>query len=373
MAKGAACNGSAGGTRHNGPEKAGRRDEPEVPPLSAASTAGIHQSDPPGSHLPHAAGTLGLSSVSTRFTAWQHNLASERPLSPVSRLAVAVGSLALALLAHLALRGQGSVPVIVTGAAILLLSAVPALSWLIKPVVAYAGVWIVFNLARAKADNTAWAGEVIGFVPRIEGSLFGGRLPSAVLQREFYGPGSPDRFDYDWTAIYLSFFIVPHLVALILLWRDRRMFWHYTIATGVLFVLALGGFFIIPTSPPWMVTGAVPGAGFSEIGRVTKEVLDGMNLPVRLFNQSENARGRMSEVRLEPNSIAAMPSIHFAITALTTFVARGPGRILYGAALVYTCLQGQGSGVSRHGARAEQGTRVHRGAPRMAAGTTHVE
>lgn len=261
-------------------------------------------------------------------------------MKPASRLAIAVGSLALALLAHLALRGQAGIPVVASAATILLLSAVPTLSWLVKPVVAYVGVWLVFNLARAKADNTAWADEIIGFVPRVEAGLFGGRLPSAFLQREFYGPGRPDRFDYGWTTVYLSFFIVPHLVALILLWRDRRTFWQYTIATGVLFVLALGGFFITPTSPPWMVTEAVPEASFSQIERVTKDTLDHIDLPVRVFNQSEDARGRTSEVRLEPNPIAAMPSIHFAATALTAFVARRSGRSVYGVALVYTCMMG---------------------------------
>jgi len=281
-----------------------------------------------------------LSSVSWRVTACQQHLVSERPLKRSSRLVIAFGCLALALLAHLALRGQGGIPVVVAAATILLLSAVPTLSWLVKPVVAFAGVWIVFNLARARADNTAWADEVIGFVPRVEADLLGGRLPSAVLQHEFYGPGGPDRFDYAWTVVYLSFFIIPHLVALILLWRDRRTFWHYTIATGVLFALALGGFFITPTSPPWMVTEAVPEAGFSQIERVTKDTLDHIDLPVRVFNQSEDARGRMSEVRLEPNSIAAMPSIHFAVTALTAFVTRRFGRIVYGVALVYTCMMG---------------------------------
>jgi len=207
-------------------------------------------------------------------------------LRPGSRLAIAVGSLAVALLAYLALGGQGGVPIVVAAATLLVLSAVPAVSWLVKPVVAYAGIWIVFNLARARADNTAWADAVIGFVPRIEADLFGGRLPSAILQGEFHGPGGPDRFDYGWTAIYLSFFVVPHLVALILLWRDRRTFWHYAIATGVLFALALVGFFLIPTSPPWMVTEAVPEADFAQIERVTKDALDRIDLPVRVFSQS---------------------------------------------------------------------------------------
>jgi membrane-associated phospholipid phosphatase len=267
-------------------------------------------------------------------------LASEQPLPPASRLAIMVGSLAIALLAHLVTGGQWSVTLSGTAAIILVLSALPALSWLVKPVVTYLGIWLLFNLARARADNTAWADQVLGFVPRLEAQLIGGRLPSAVLQDRFYDPGAPGYFDYGWTGVYLSFFVVPHLVALILLWRDRETFWHYVSATGVLFTLALGGFFLMPTSPPWMVTEAVPEADFSEIRRITEEVLIRVDLPVRLFNHSENGTGRMSEVRLEPNSIAAMPSIHFAVTALMAYIARRSGPILYGAALVYTCLMG---------------------------------
>lgn len=43
---------------------------------------------------------------------------------------------------------------------------------------------------------------------------------------------------------------------------------------------------------------------------------------------------------MEPNPIAAMPSIHFAATALIIFPARHAGRALYYAAIVYTLLMG---------------------------------
>lgn len=115
MAKGAVCSGSAGGTRHNGLEQAGRRNERDVLPPSTASTAGINQGGPAGSHPRRAAGTLHVSSVSTRLTAWQYNLASERPLRPGSRLALVAGSLAIALLAHLVLGGQWGVTLGVAG------------------------------------------------------------------------------------------------------------------------------------------------------------------------------------------------------------------------------------------------------------------
>lgn len=256
------------------------------------------------------------------------------------RLAIAFVTLFAAWLAHIVVEGQWSAMIYGAAGIILALSLAPGLLWLVKPVVTHLGLWLVFNLVRATADDTAWADRVMSLVPRFETKLAGGRLPSAVLQGEFYDPRAVDAFDYGWTVVYLSFFIIPHLAALMLLWRDRRTFWHYVLATGILFLLALIGFFITPTAPPWMVTEAVPEAGFPEVRRVTEEVLLHMDIPVRLFDHPEDGSGRTGEVRLEPNSIAAMPSIHFAVTVLLAYVARKTSVILYGPALVYTCLMG---------------------------------
>jgi len=177
-------------------------------------------------------------------------------------------------------------------------------------------------------------------VPRLEAWLAGGQLPSGVLQRTFAESGMIDCLDHALTAIYLSFFIVPHLVGALLLWRDRPAFWRFLGATAALFTLALAGFFLIPTSPPWLVTESVPEAGFADIRRITEDVLREWDLPVQLFN-SANARGvRASQVRMEPNPIAAMPSIHFAVTALVACVAWRSGTWRAGAVFIYTCLMG---------------------------------
>ena len=108
----------------------------------------------------------------------------------------------------------------------------------------------------------------------------------------------------------------------------------------MLFALALAFFFIIPTSPPWMVTGAVPGANFVEMWRITEDVLARMELPIGIFQTTEVDGIQAREVRVEPNPIAAMPSIHFASTALIAFPAWGSGAILFGAAVLYTGLMG---------------------------------
>ncbi len=264
-------------------------------------------------------------------------LQARHPRKRSGRLLIVLFSIALALVTAVA---GGRWIWLVGGAAALisLLSLVPPLSRLVKPICAYIGVWLVFNYLRAYGDDTIWANDVLSFVPRIEAWLFGGRLPSTVLQERFFRSSAIDSYDYGWTIVYLSFFIAPHLAAVLLLWRNRSLFWHYLLATAVLFALALLGFFAIPTSPPWLVTEAVPEAGFAQIWRITQEVLSGLDLPFRLFNTGQGETMHISEVRLEPNAIAAMPSIHFASTVLIVFPARSAGRLWAGVTTAYAAL-----------------------------------
>ena len=279
-------------------------------------------------------------SVPATFSACRSLLRPRRPTTPAARLLVVAASIVLALVVDAITGGRWRW--LVAGAAALtsILALLPRLSWLVKPVAAYAGIWLGFNLARAWADGTPWAAAALGLVPRLEASLFAGRLPTAALQERFYDPPPLAWYDYGWTAVYLSFFVAPHLVAVLLLWRDRRRFWRYALAMGLLFAAALVGFFAIPTAPPWLVADAVPGAGFPQVRRVTEEVLGGLDLPVRLFNQGQLGSAPASEVRFEPNPVAAMPSIHFAATALLVFPTRRSGRLLTGAAVLYAGLMG---------------------------------
>lgn len=241
---------------------------------------------------------------------------------------------------HTLTGGQWTAILFGAAAVTAVLALTPPLSWLVKPVGTYLGLWLGFNLARAYADDTGWADRVLGLVSRLEAWLGGGRLPSAVLQERFYDAGNLDQWDYGLTLVYLSFFVVPYVVAILLLWKNRRLFWRYVLATTMLFVLALVGFYAIPASPPWLVTEMVPTGEFPQVLRVTEEVLASLDLPFRLFNHQDDAGMRMSKVRFEPNPIAAMPSIHFAATFLLIFPARKVGKAVFGAAILYACLMG---------------------------------
>ncbi len=281
-----------------------------------------------------------VSAATSRSTAFQQFLTPDGPVTTSSRLKIVAAFAVLTLAAHVISGGRWTSILAGATSILFVFSFIPKLSALVGPVAAYAGVWFVFNILRAKANDTPWADDVMGFVPRLEAWLGGGRIPTAVLQDTFYDGRTIDRFDYAWTTIYLSFFIVPHLVALLLLWRNRLKFWRYVVASAVLFTLALACFFIIPTSPPWMVTQAVPGANFAEMWRITEDVLIHMDLPVKIFSDTETSGIQTREVRMEPNPIAAMPSIHFASTALIAFAARGSRPVIFGTAVVYTALMG---------------------------------
>lgn len=219
------------------------------------------------------------------------------------------------------------------------IAVVPRVASLTMPVIAYAGVWIGFNMMRAWADGTPWADQRLGFVAWLERSLFGGTLPSAVMQEQAFDR-VPNWYDYGWAAVYLSFFIVPHLVAILLLWWCRSLFWRYVLALAVLFALALAGFFALPTAPPWLVTEVVPAADFAHIVRVAPIAATHLGLPVQLYHQGLRGSVVVSQVRIEPNPMAAMPSIHFAATALLLFPAWHLHRRLGLLALVYTLLMG---------------------------------
>ena len=140
-----------------------------------------------------------------------------RPGDVPGRLLVAVVALALAVAVEGAGGGRwrwiaGSV-----AATALLPVLVPRLRWLVEAVAVYTGVWLGFNLLRAGADATGWADQALGLVPRAEARLFDGRLPLAVLQDRFADRPPLARYDYGLTAIYLSFFVAPYLVAAMLL------------------------------------------------------------------------------------------------------------------------------------------------------------
>lgn len=184
--------------------------------------------------------------------------------------------------------------------------------WFLAATVPYAVIWFGFSFLRSLADETQWARIVNTQVAELERWLFNGELPTIRLQARFYEVGTIQLHDYYFTLIHWSYFIVPHAVALYLLLRRPQLFRQYLIALGILLTLGLGLYFALPSNPPWMAPEAVNSPGAPTVIRIMEPI--GKELGGGLYQAGYNVVG-------ESNPIAAMPSIHFAVTFLLFWVA----------------------------------------------------
>ena len=86
--------------------------------------------------------------------------------------------------------------------------------------VPYAGVWFIFTALRSLADETIFARTLNLHVAEFERELFGGRIPTVRLQDKYFQPGQAGWLDYFLTFIHWSYFVIPH-VAAVLIWYKR--------------------------------------------------------------------------------------------------------------------------------------------------------
>ncbi len=145
----------------------------------------------------------------------------------------------------------------------------------------------------------------ISDIADIEQWIFGGHLPSAVLQA--WTPGTAGRIlAYAGTVVYFCHFVFPFGVALILWLANRTQFLRYTTALMGMSFVAFIIFLLVPTAPPWFAenNGVVHG--------VTK--LISTTLPSDISPYYQN---------LNPNPVAAFPSLHAAFP-FVSFLALRP-------------------------------------------------
>jgi hypothetical protein len=197
--------------------------------------------------------------------------------------------------------------------------------------VPYAGVWFIFSALRSLADETVLAETLNTNVWRFERWLFGGTLPTITLQNRFFDAGNLRFHDYVLTGIHWSYFVVPHAVAAWAWHRNPRLFRHYLGAMTLLLAVGLCIYFLIPSDPPWLSPDPVNSPAAVQVERVMEPV--GKQIGGGFYSASYKVIG-------ESNPIAAMPSIHMAITFLLVFPARAAGGRWFGLALVYSFLMG---------------------------------
>ncbi len=201
--------------------------------------------------------------------------------------------------------------------------------------VPYGAIWAIFTFLRSFADETPLARLVNLRVLHFERWLFDGQIPTITLQSDFFDPDRLHWWDFYFTFIHWSYFLVPHVLAFRLWQKYPDVFKRFIAALTILLSVGLAIYFLIPTNPPWLSDDSSTAAA-PTVSRVMETVV--AQLGSGLYEASYKVVG-------ESNPIAAMPSIHLAITFLLIFPAGYFGKrwrmlaIFYalsmGAALVY--------------------------------------
>lgn len=186
---------------------------------------------------------------------------------------------------------------------------------------AYILGFIAFVYLRALADETAlaWRYEYVIELDRLLGA---GALPSTWLQARWYEAGASGLHDWALFAVYGSYFFVPQLAA-ILLWRFRRpQFPRFVVAMLLTFAAGLIGAALLPTAPPWL---AAEHGYLSGVQRIAVDLVFGGPEALR--------EGGATLAR--SNAVAAMPSVHIAVTTVVVLAVGQGRRALAGGGALY--------------------------------------
>jgi membrane-associated phospholipid phosphatase len=189
-----------------------------------------------------------------------------------------------------------------------------------------AGIFL-YTLLRSYADETGMPIQTM-YVIRADHLLFLGSDPVVWLQQRLFSPSHVTLLDIAAVQVHWSFFIAPHLLAVaVFIWK-REFFPRYAVLVVGTMYVGLVLFFLLPTAPPWLAAqaGQLP-AGFRIMDFVGGQVDSGT---YRTFSAS----------LAEPNSVAAMPSIHMAVTFAMYLWARDHQPRLAPWLLAYTAVMG---------------------------------
>lgn len=242
------------------------------------------------------------------------------------RLSLAAALLLTAVLTNRSFVGWGLFAIF----AILIVPVGRARSFVVS-FVPYTVVWFVFTFLRSLSDETVLAEKLSLKVGHAERWLFGGQLPTIMLQDRFFDPGHLHWYDYLCTFVHWSYFIIPHAVAIRTWQKNPKLYRHYLGAMTLLLTLGLILYFLIPSRPPWDTPEVLDTPSQSFVRRIMTPVAE--QLGGGLYSAGYKVIG-------ESNPWAAMPSIHTAITFLIVFPAFHAGRKWGYLALTYAAMMG---------------------------------
>lgn len=175
----------------------------------------------------------------------------------------------------------------------------------------YQLIWATFIVLRGLADQAPWVDRVRLWPRQVEVTLFGGELLNSRLQGWFFDPAHLRPYDYFFTSLHISFFVVPLLAAMPLCWVDPARGRRFLVTLAVLLALGLPFFYLVPANPPWMdpVTGDPNPVAVHRINAIVAT-----DWGVDTFHPDGTLDGEL-------NSLAVVPSMHMGVSFLLALSA----------------------------------------------------
>jgi membrane-associated phospholipid phosphatase len=163
-------------------------------------------------------------------------------------------------------------------------------------------LFLAYEVMRGFASKT-------GFPPHdvsgLEKAVFGGQLPTVVLQHAFYNPHviSP----WDWVAMifYFMHFPLPIVVGFLFWTNSREHYWRFISALLLMSFVAFLTYLVWPSTPPWIEYKGV-------VHKINNETVAKWGVSYLISPLYKN---------LNPNDYAAFPSLHAAFPSLAAIYA----------------------------------------------------
>ena len=206
--------------------------------------------------------------------------------------------------------------------------------------------WLPFALFLLLYDLSRGATALVGaptlwkFQPDADRWLFFGTIPTVWLQERIKMP-QPPWWEVIISSIYMSFFILPYVVAGVLWLRNRRDWAAFVRRFVALSFAALIVYVVLPAAPPWAAARCTPAdivggpsnprcmfrspAGVRDgglLGPMHKSRPGAHHFVERISTRGygtlhlQSAGALVNSQQFSVNLVAAIPSLHAALTAM---------------------------------------------------------
>ncbi|MFI5199976.1 MAG: phosphatase PAP2 family protein [Candidatus Limnocylindrales bacterium] len=185
----------------------------------------------------------------------------------------------------------------------------------------FIGLFLAYELMRGYADNFGAEIHVVELIA-IDKFLFLGNLPTQVLQDWLHPATGTDYVAIAATVLYLLHFPLPIAVGFFLWLRRRRVYYDFVAAIILLSMVAFVTYLLLPVGPPWYAAqqGLLPGPnGQPAIAYLKPGAFDEI---ARFFGFQGNYLYSYTMYDINPNDVAAFPSLHAAYPTLALLFAR---------------------------------------------------